>query len=334
MPHRQNDISGLYFTKQNLADRETAILEYIRKQTGFAPEKLLQKSAWWNSSRVGALHYSGTYTGEPVVLKIQGVRPNVSETDNINAFEKQNKSRMVRAPRIFFSLPWNDELQFEAFLIEDLGDTKMVNLPAQQPQLQEFFSVYQEYRKNCLVMPWLEQPPMSLSEGVRQAFGQWQSITTEIYPEHPLRESSDTALIRQAVETLSREYVSAEWQFQHGHFSARDIFKKGGQYVVLSNLYWSWRAPYYDAVFGFHWYQFDLAALPETTVEELDQHRRWWKTEIEKAVAPANSHEKRLLELAFLERAAAGVNLDGLLADTPVTRWLMQTLRQEINELI
>jgi hypothetical protein len=334
MPSRQNDISGLYFTEQNLADRETAILKYIFEHTGFSPQKLLQKSAWWSSPRVGALHYSGTHNGEPVILKIQGVRPNVSETENIHSFEKQNKSTLVRPPKVFWDIPWNEELQFEALLTEDVGNQKLVHLPAQQSQFQEFFEVYREYRQNCLRTPWLTLPTVSLTEGVQQAFAQWQSIAADISSKHPLHDKGDAALIQHAVETLSREYAGVPWQFQHGHFSARDIFKKNGQYVVLSNLYWSWRAPYYDAVFGFHWYQFDLAALPNTSREQLNQHRRLWKAEIEKAAAPTSKHEKRLLELAFLERAAAGVNLDGLLADTAVTRWLMQTLRQEITELL
>jgi len=334
MIKQQNDISSLYFQKPNLQSRVEPILTAIIQQSSFQVGQLLQKSAWWTSPSIGALHYAGTYQGQPAILKIQGAKPNISEAENIKAFAQHNQSQLVRPPHVYWSTPWNEALQFEALIFESLGQEKLVELPATQEQVNEFFTVYQEYRRHCLNKPWLEKPTNGLAEGVKQAFGQWGKIRQELFPTHPLIEAGDEELIQQAVDTLANEYKGIDWQFQHGHFSTRDIFPKGSQYILLSNLYWSWRLPYYDAVFGFHWYQFDLAAKPTTTVELLDQHRQWWKQAIHQTINPSTPQEKRLLELAFLERAAAGLNLDALISPTPVSRWLINTLRQEIQSLM
>jgi len=175
---------------------------------------------------------------------------------------------------------------------------------------------------------------MSLSEGIRQNFAQWQKIHQELFANHPLVKKNDQQLIKKAIDVLAKESQKSDWQFQHGHFSARDIIPQGNQFVLLSNLYWSWKLPYYDAIFAFHWYQFDLANNEETTIELLDQQRQWWKKAIKNTIGKQTNEEKRRLELAFLERATAGLNLDGLIQPTAISEWLLDKLRQEIQELI
>jgi hypothetical protein len=208
MPLPQNDISAQYFTQQNLEKRLAFILDYLKKQTAFKTLQLLQKSAWWNSTSIGAAHYSGTYRGQPAILKIQGVKPNVSEAKNIKNFTDQNQSQLVRPPRVYFSLPWHKELQFEALVLENLEGKKLVGLPASRKEIQTYFAVYQEYRQKCLNRPWLKQPSQTLSEGVAQSFTQWKKIRRELFPNgHPLIEPTDVSLIDRAVEVLT-----AGWQ--------------------------------------------------------------------------------------------------------------------------
>lgn len=331
MPAQQNNISALYFQKQTFADHIDSTLAFIEKESGFRTKKLLQKSSWWSSTNAGAYHYLGTVNNQPAILKIQGVKPTVSEAENIKHFATQNKSELIRPPKIYWSMPWNEKYQFEALILEYLEGSKLVGLPATPEQISQFFDVYSEYRKNCRHTPWLEKPTIRLAEGVQKAFAQWQKIADELSLDHPLRKPTDKALIQQAVDTLVREYAGVDWEFQHGHFSARDIFPKNGQYAVLSNLYWSWRAPYYDAVFGFHWYQCDLAAKEGTTIKMLEEHRERWKTAIHRATSPKTPEENRLLRLAFLERATAGLNLDAITSLTPASEWLIGALRQEIE---
>ncbi|MEK7518050.1 MAG: hypothetical protein AAB583_05905 [Patescibacteria group bacterium] len=96
MKRIQNKISHLFLEGSDLADREKEVLKDASERTGFIPEKLMDKSRWWTSSIIGAFRYVGKYKGKKTVLKIQGVRPNTSEIYMINAFQKANKSKILR----------------------------------------------------------------------------------------------------------------------------------------------------------------------------------------------------------------------------------------------
>lgn len=329
---KQNFVSAFYFNNSDLAERVEKILELVVKQTGFKIEKLVQKSSWWNSEKIGAIHYRGTYQQQPAILKIQGVEPATSEVAMIQSFAKQNQSSIIRPPQLYFSLPWNQELEFEAFIMEVVSKEKVVNLPAETGELEKFFALYGEYKKNCLNQPWLEKPTHSLAKQTAKNFTNWQKISAELHPHHPLKKETDQQLLEKGVKVLCDRLAEVNWQFMHGHLSTRDLHPADEQVILLSNLYWSWRQPFYDAVFGFHWYQYDLANS-ETDLETLLAQRKNWKDYI-LAIIPQNEHDLKLLNLAFLERNLAGLNLDGLLNKSDKSEALMEFAREEIAQLL
>ncbi|MCC6711638.1 MAG: hypothetical protein IT416_04800 [Candidatus Pacebacteria bacterium] len=326
---KQNFVSEFYFANSNLASKVEKILELIIDQTGFQVEQLVQKSSWWNSKHIGAIHYRGTYQQQPTVLKIQGVKPTTSEIAMIQAFSTQNNSQLIRPPHIYFNLPWNQRLEFEALIIEDVSREKVVNLPAKTGELSKFFELYQEYRQNCLNQPWLDKPNISLADQTAHNFTKWQKISSELQPNHPLKRETDLTLINQGLKKLCDKLVNVDWQFMHGHFSTRDLHPVGNEIVLLSNLYWSWRQPFYDAVFGFHWYQYDLANSEVSLATLLTQRSTWKKYILDNL--PQTELELQLLNLAFFERALAGLNLDGLIATTDKSEALMELTREEIS---
>ncbi len=326
---KQNFVSEFYFANSNLADRLEKILNLIATQTGFKIEKLIQRSSWWNSKQIGAIHYLGQYQGQTAILKIQGVKPAASEMEMIKAFNKQNKSQIIRPPHIYFNLLWNEELKFEAFIMEDVSREKVVSVPAKTSELDKFFELYQEYKNKCLTQPWLEKPAESLANQTTHNFTKWQKISSELQPNHPLKKKTDLTLINQGLKKLCDKLVNVDWQFMHGHFSARDLHPVGNEIVLLSNLYWSWRQPFYDAVFGFHWYQYDLANSEVSLATLLTQRSTWKKYILDNL--PQNELELQLLNLAFFERALAGLNLDGLIAPTDKSEALMELTREEIS---
>lgn len=330
---KQNFISELYFDKSDLSKRINPILEFIKQNTEFTINKCIQKSAWWNSSHIGAMHYSGTYKNQPAILKIQGAKPTTSEAAMISAFNKQNTSQKIRAPHVLLTLPWNEKLKFEAFIMEDVAHEKIIHLPTNQTEITEFFDLYQDYRNNCLKKPWLEKPSISLSEQTIKNFSKWKKISKELHPNHPLKQKEDTNLLEKGTTFLSEKLSTVNWEFQHGHFSARDLHKVGKEIVILSNLYWSWRMPFYDAVFAFHWYQYDLANSADISLEVVLEQRNLWKRHIEKTI-PQNNKERKLLQLAFLERGLAGLNLDGLLEPSDKSKALMEITREELEKVL
>lgn len=104
--------------------------------------------------------------------------------------------------------------------------------------------------------------------------------------------------------------------------------------MILSNLYWSWKPPFYDAIFGYHWFIYNLSSLEDITSEIVEQQKELWLSKI------LGTHLKgvklKLINLAFLERAAAGLNLDALSIDqeSPIAKYLIEETRRNLKKLI
>ncbi len=335
MKKEQNEISHTFLEGSDLGEREQEILEDVEQRTGFLPEKLLSRSSWWTSTEIGAFHYLGQYDGNKAVLKIQGVRPLISEVDMINSFAKTNRSSIIRPPYLYASLPWDEEKRYEALLLELVDGSRVVQSPTTQEELQRFFALYEDYRDNCLQSSWVEKPRTSIAARIAENFVKWQQASAQLYPDHPFRKEEDRLLIDKAVVVLSKGYQDVEPEFQHGHFSVIDLYSVGGHVVLLSNLYWSWRPPLYDAVFGYHWHIYSLANVEEITPEAVEAQRAIWLENI-KALQQAQGSNNKLLILALLERAAAGLNLDVLSVDPqqPIAAHLVTATRDQVKQLI
>lgn len=332
---KQNKISHLFLNGSDLGQREKEVLEDASKKLGFVPEKLLDRSQWWTSREIGAFRYTGGFGGKKAVLKIQGVRPAISEAYMIEAFSKANQSKVLRPPLLYSYLAWDNEKRYEALVLEFVDGKPIINSPTNENELEEFFNLRDEYKKNCAVNPWIEKPKESLSEEVKNNFKKWRLASLKLYPEHPFRKDEDKALIDEAVGILVRGYENVEHEFQHGHFGASDLLKlKNGQVVILSNLYWSWKPPFYDAVFGYHWFIYHLAKLKNITPKSVEDQKGLWLSKINSLAK--NDYEEKLLNLAFLERAAAGLNLDALSVDpkSPIAEYLVEQTRENLRNLL
>ena len=254
----------------------------------------------------------------------------------INSFAEANRSATLRPPYLYESLPWDEEKSYEVLVLEFVDDHRIIQTPTTEVQVKRFFELYRDYRKNCLHSPWVDKPEGTISAGIVHKFKKWREISYKIYPEHPLRKDGDNDLIDDAVKTLEVGYKGVEPEFMHGHFSEGDLYQVGDHVVVLSNLYWSWRQPLYDAIFGYHWFMYHLNTVDGITPDEVERQRAIWFSEIEALPQVQSDEGKRLLNLALLERAAAGLNLDGLSSDLnkPISNYLMEVTRVQIKSLL
>ena len=248
----QSDTSGDYISTTTLQFHEEEVVKDAIEKTGFQPVKLLNKSHWWGSKDSGAFHYAGEFEGKKAILKIQGAKSSLSEAEMIASFAKVNKSQTIRPPHLYAQLPWSESLEYEALILEWIKDDKVIECPAFVTEVVLFYSLYEDYRLHCVTEPWVVKPQGDAASYIQEKFALWRQEGKKMYPEHPLRRDEDEKLIEQAVEILTREYAGVPLEFQHGHFSAKDLFWVNDQVVLLSNLYWSWRAPFYDGVFGYH----------------------------------------------------------------------------------
>lgn len=330
---KQNEISHIYLQSSDLNTRKQQVLLDASNKLKFIPSKFKSESTWWGSSEIGAFTVTGFYNNAPAVLKIQGVKPTTNEAFMIKQFEKTNKSKLVRPPYIYAHLPWDQILKYEALILEPV-DKKVLQTPATKDQLSIFFSAYKEYKLNCAQKPWLNKPKESLSQRVANNFFIWQKAAIKRFPTHPFRHEGDKRLIEKAVEVLIKGYKDVSFEFMHGHFSEKDLYFVNDQYVLLSNLYWGYKAPLYDAVFGIHWFMLHLSDVMGITSEKIEEQRCLWFSEIESL--PQVKANERLYHLALLERATAGLNLDALSIDfkLPIAEYLTETTRKQVENLL
>ncbi len=330
---RQNEISHIYLQGSDLAKRKREVLKDASEKTGFVPGRITGESNWWSSKEIGSFFCSGTYKNQKAVLKIQGVKTTVSEIYMLKAFQKANKSELIRPPHLYTSLPWDDKKRYEALVLEPV-EKRVVQTPTNENELNNFFKAYLEYRQNCLSNPWLEKPKDSIPKRITENFINWRKASFKLFHTHPLRESADEKLIDRAIEVLKKWYQNVSFEFQHGHFSESDLYEKEGQIILLSNLYWGWKPPLYDAVFGMHWFIYHLAEVGNVTSEIVEEQRRLWFEKIESL--PEVMTNKRFYKLALLERATAGLNLDALSVDfnKPIAKYLVEATRQQVINLI
>lgn len=336
MKSTQNEISQNYLSsrKFDLAKKEIDILKDASHKTGFKPEKLYYRSSWWTSKEIGAFTYKGAWNDKKAIIKVQGVKPDVSEIYMIQSFQKNNKSKIIRPPKLYNYLDWNDIQRYEALVLEDVGHKKVVSNPANQNEVTEFYKIYKEYRQNCISSPWIEKPNENLSIAIEKSFRAWKKISFHLYPDHPLRKKDDPELIDRAIKVLSENFKNIEPEFMHGHFSVGDLIKFEDQIILRSNLYWSWRNPYRDAVFAYHWHMLNLHKIKNITKKQIDEQNNIWLNKIVKI--PNNKHEEKLIKLAMLERSTASLNLDILSIDprNETSKYLVEKTRDYVMSLL
>lgn len=336
MVSTQNEISQNYLKSKtyDLSTREKEVLNDASKKTGFKPELLINKSTWWTSSEYGAFVYKGKYKDKNALLKIQGVKPTVSEIYMIQKFYENNKSNLIRPPELYSFIEWNDHKKYEALILEDVGHKRVVSRPTNKNEVEEFYKIFREYRKNCRMKPWVESPKESLPNITEKSFNSWKEISFKLYPDHPLRKKGDPALIDRAIKVLTENYKDNKSEFMHGHFSVGDLIKHESQIILRSNLYWSWRNPFRDGVFAYHWFVLDLHNESNITKNQIDEQKQIWLNEINKI--PKNENETKLIKLALLERSTASLNLDSLSIDTEnqISKYLVELIRNDVVQLI
>jgi hypothetical protein len=325
----------------DMSSRESEILLEISRSTGFIPQENIWRSTYWGKN-LGASHWLGIYLGKKSVLKIQGIEPDISEIYMIDEFSKQNRSKLIRPPLIYTKIKWDSKNNYEAIITEYVGGDKVINdgQIISRDNIKKFLSYYQEYRTNCVPSkPWLPKPDTG-STDITKALDALISSSHKAYPENSFRENEDTVLAKEAYAVLSKVYNGVDLEFVHGHFSCKDLIYKDKEkknVVLFSNLFWKWRYPYFDAVFAYHWFMYELSHVKNITPKEVEEQRKIWIEEIYNVTgADASKKIKTLVDAAFLERSVAGFILDSFLCDPrkEISKYLYEASKNEARRLI
>lgn len=338
----ENDVTEMRLQGQDLKHRWHSIFKEIVEKTGFSPDyDLLRQSQWWKTGKVGAVHCPGLLLKDGqearAVLKIQGTKPATSEALMIEAFAKQNKSKIIRPPQVLAHIPWNQDKQYEALILERVdGKCAITSPPAPNDELDQFFNLYHEYKTNCCTKPWVEKPK---SYSFRERVKNWRAAVEEQAQNDLLRKIEDEELTERAIQLLERSLAANDLEFVHGHFQPGDlIVTTNGEVVLFSNLFWSWRMPFYDAVFAYHWWMLGMEHVPSgLTRQALEQERRHWFDKIfSLPEVHVSSKTEHLVGLALLERAVPALMVDRFMLDPKKdsAKIITEGARQELRRLI
>lgn len=244
-----NKIVEKYFTQDNFSQREIDVLAQVTTETGFVVEKEIFRGMIYDKNKVGSLIYKGSLKGEPAVLKLQGLRPEVDEAETVKHFTAQSNSKFVRVPFLFVHKPWTEDRGYGYLITEYLDAPKIFEMPfASAAQMQDFARFYQEYRTCALTRSWIEPTTMDSLEFTIQRVDHWRKIS-----EHKKRLSLEdyAPYLMRYYPIVAKHMASVPMVFSHGHLTANDIYKlDDGTYAILSNLFWSYRPQWYDLAFN------------------------------------------------------------------------------------
>lgn len=329
------DLNKAFEGGVDMSQREEETLSQIVGQTQFLPEKVIWRSSYWGTNQVGAVHYLGSFQGQPAVLKIQGVKPETSEIYIIGQFNSQNRSKIIRPPKIFYTIPWSDDAGFEAIIMEHVTGEQVLQSKKLQDKetLKKFFDLYTEYRENCLPQkPWLSKP---LNPDPSGEVEKTIAASLKAYSDHPFREEGDKELALGAAQILVKIYKDIDLEFVHGHISTYDLIYQGDQVVLFSNLFWKWKFPFADSLVAYHWSIYELEHVENITPEQVDEQRALWQETLFALPTVKESRENsELLKAALLERAISGLILDSFLVnkDKPIAKYMTDSTREQVQK--
>ncbi len=225
-----------------LVDNEESVLAEVLRRTGFKVEDEIFRGLYYFKKKqvTGSVIYKGEYRKGPAVLKLQGLKLEAGETEIIEIFEKQNRSKKVHAPRIFAKEKWRPERGY-GFIVEEYVDAPHIyNFPfATKKQMLEWGRFYEEYRTKAITRPWIREPKVDTLAATIQGVSNW-ARNAELEKRIKLEDYAPY-LIR-FYDLASKYGRGFPISFMHRELTNEHVFKlHNGTYRVFSNILWGYR---------------------------------------------------------------------------------------------
>ncbi|HUT22398.1 MAG TPA: hypothetical protein VMX18_03265 [Candidatus Bipolaricaulota bacterium] len=308
-----NKITEKYFSQANFADREEEVLAEVLAKTGFELEKEIFRGVIYQKNKVGSLIYKGEYQGKPAVLKLQGLKPEVDEAKILEKFSEQNGSQKVRLPELF-AYEFFDEKKGYGYLITEYIDAlKIFEMPfANDEEMNDFAEFYQEYRTSALTKPWLEPENLDVVKFSLDRAENWQKISESVG--RLKKEDYEPYLekyLEKYLEIVKKHFADFAMVFSHGHLTADDVYKMpSGQYVILSNLFWSYRPQWYDLAFNIWACLLHIRDVGYTFEEMIEYVNKWLDVYRQIPVVKLDPDFDKKIHLLLLERTMGSILVD------------------------
>lgn len=305
-----NKITEQYFKHTNLADNEKRILDVITKETNFQPKKEIFRGKIYDDNKVGSLIYSGFLEDKPAVLKIQILKLDIDEIDIISEFNNQNQSDQVRLPKLYKGSKWNYKDGY-GYLVLEYIDAPLIYQPpfANQSQIKNFCYFYQEYKTKCLVKPFIKREINETSTLLftSQRISHWAKIAQT----KGTMSEFDVENIEKFLSLAGKHLPTIKMEFMHGHLTPYDIFKFSDQeYILMSNLFWSYRPEFYDTTFHL-WMSIKSLRDQNIKLDQIIQYIQTWIDEYKKIpVIMKDNDFERKFNISMAERCIGAILLD------------------------
>ncbi|MEK7452756.1 MAG: hypothetical protein AAB614_00820 [Patescibacteria group bacterium] len=304
-----NKITEKYFTQDDFSQREADVLAQVTSETGFVVEKEIFRGMIYDKTKVGSLIYKGMLNGEPAVLKLQGLKPEVDEGKIVRHFTDQNKSNLIHVPIIYRHKPWSEERGYGYLITKYIDAPKIFEMPfASTEQMLDFARFYQEYRTSALTRSWIEPETKDSLVFTVHRVDHWRKISE--YKKRINLKDYAPYLVRYyplAVKHLS----SIPMVFCHGHLTANDIYcLPDGSFVVLSNLFWSYRPQWYDLAFNIWSCLMHIRDTDYTFEQLLEYISKWLAVYHTIPVVQQDKDFERKINALLLERTIGAILVD------------------------
>ncbi|MFZ5365039.1 MAG: hypothetical protein ACOZBH_02465 [Patescibacteria group bacterium] len=304
-----NKIIEKYFSQANFADREEEVLRQVLTETGFKIEKEIFRGVIYKKEKVGSLIYKGEYQGRPAVLKLQGLKPEVEEAEILKRFLDQNGSAKVRVPALYASQGWDEATGYCYLITEYIDAPKIFEMPfASNEETRDFADFYQEYRTSVLTKPWLESESLDAVKFSMDRVENWQKISESV---SRLKKEDYEPYLEKYKELAAKHFASVPMVFSHGHLTADDIYKMpNGQYVILSNLFWSYRPEWYDLAFNIWACLLKIRDVNYSFEEMIEYVNKWLDVYRQIPVVKLDPDFERKMRVLLLERTMGSILVD------------------------
>ena len=230
-------------------------LLYLKKKTTWVPAEnsTLFKGVYYDSEKLGSyITKAINKNKQKGIIKIQ-LRPlDFDEGYIMRQIDKHSKSKRIRMPKIISDKAWNEEDGFGYIIFEDLSH--LPDVWRKSPTLKKDRKLHAVFLNEFInkfipIEPWFQRPEKKLKEIAKKQFFHFSKIAR--HSNHKHIEWNEIEKMQKAYfEILDRKKLS-KLHFTHGHLSGKDIKydKNKDQFILMANLYWSYRQVYQEISF-------------------------------------------------------------------------------------
>lgn len=310
-----NRITDNAFGADNGKKLIEAALTDIERDLGWKREgdKPLFSGVYYDSQKVGSFIVKvSNQEGKTAVLKLQLKPLPYDEGFIIRHVEAHYQGTRIRPPKLYADQPWEAVRGYGYLVFEDLSD--LPNLWTYDVTDEEDRKRHKDFLKTFFstvlpVEPWIPNPNADLKAKSKELFQHFHEIALKSSHHHV--EESEVMRMAERYFVCVDQAEPETFHFTHGHLSGKDVKydQAHDSYVVLANLYWSWRPEYYELVFPM-WVDLMHIRDENLTFQSFLERMESWCAVWREGLVDHDPTNRKAFWLRLLERAMMTFMLD------------------------